>query len=445
MDNLIANIPAVMVARQSITFEAAGVTALNIHIIYQVGSPLKSYVPGRAINSISGFQSGKGYYIIPKQNMDLSAILIPPIPPYPETVEGVVYDYPDTGSAVGLRYAAFPYYDYLADNSDLTSFKLSSIHPAGEKLMIGRSTEGGTNFTWKQLSVAGTPVGGVNLVMSRIGNWIYLARQDDGQVIEISRCPEADFRNNFAGATFTVIDTHDFGAGGYLVGPRAIMQLSNGTYLLPYFFQNSTDGLCGLLKSVDGITFTLGANIYQRIAPGDNTIPVEPVIIETTPGTLVCLIRRYNTSTLGGDSFYHIKSTDYGETWTPSTNLNIINFGSSQGNPIDVIEHGGLIYMVNWNRKEPTPFKIQIITASIADFEANNYTNYSAITELDYLVNASNPPFNVPIDFGYGVLKHDPVGNLVSKFYDISALHTAGDEPNGRRCWIYQNIIAKAV
>lgn len=354
------------------------------------------------------------------------------------TVEGIWYDYPDPPTASGLRYAAFPYPVVLSDNSILSMLKLSSIHPAGEVLMIGRSIDGGTTRTWKQVSVGGVDVGGTNLVMSKIGTWIYFARQTDSQNVEISRCPESDFEDDFASADFTVIDTYDFGSSGHLVGPRAFMELTNGTILLPYFYQNATDGMCGLLKSVDGTNFTLGADIYERIAPGDNVIPVEPVIIETTPGTLVCLIRRYNTSTLGGDSFFHITSTDFGETWTPSANLNITNFGSSQGNPIDVILHEGAVYMVNWNRVEPVPFKIQYIVATITDFEANTHTNYSSITELSYLVNASNPPFNVPIDFGYGVLFHDWENKLWAQFYDISPEHTAGDEGNGRRCCTYQ-------
>lgn len=356
-------------------------------------------------------------------------------PYFPTTVEGVWFDYPDSPSASGLRYAAFPYPVVLSDNSILTMMKLSSIHPAGEVLMIGRSVDGGLNVTWKRVSVGGVDVGGTNLVMSRIGTWVYFARQEDSQNVEISRCLVSDFENDFDNADFTVIDTHDFGSAGYLVGVRAFMELTNGTILLPWFYQSGTTGTCGLLKSVDGTTFTVGATIYSVTA---TVIPVEPAILETTPGTLVCLMRRYDTGTLGGDSFFHVKSTDFGETWTPSTNLNITNFGSSQGNPIDIILHEGAVYMVNWNRKEPTPFKIQYITATITDFEANTHTNYSSITELSYLVNASNPPFNVPIDFGYGVLFHDWEDKLWAQFYDISALHTAGDEPNGRRCWIYQ-------
>jgi hypothetical protein len=79
-NNLFADVPAAAVARQNVDFSAAGFDTSNTRIIYEVGSPLKSWVPGRAINSISGFTLGKGYYIVPKVDMDKTTYLIPPIP-----------------------------------------------------------------------------------------------------------------------------------------------------------------------------------------------------------------------------------------------------------------------------------------------------------------------------------------------------------------------------
>jgi hypothetical protein len=78
-NNLFANVPAACVAKSTISFATAGITALNTLIIFEVGSPLKSYVPGRTINSVTGFTADKGYYIVPAADMDLSAILAPPL------------------------------------------------------------------------------------------------------------------------------------------------------------------------------------------------------------------------------------------------------------------------------------------------------------------------------------------------------------------------------
>jgi hypothetical protein len=77
--NLFVGKPNVVVALQDITFDEAGITSLNTSIIYKVDSPIKSYVPGRIINSINGFVFGQGYYVITKMDMDLSAFLAPPI------------------------------------------------------------------------------------------------------------------------------------------------------------------------------------------------------------------------------------------------------------------------------------------------------------------------------------------------------------------------------
>lgn len=78
-NNLFADVPAAVVATQTISFASAGFDTTNTRIIYEVGSPLKSYVPGRAINAVTGFTLGNGYYIVPKLDMDKSAYLIPPI------------------------------------------------------------------------------------------------------------------------------------------------------------------------------------------------------------------------------------------------------------------------------------------------------------------------------------------------------------------------------
>ena len=79
-NNLFADVPAACVALQTIDFAGAGFDETNTRIIYEVGSPLKSWVPGRSINAVTGFTSDKGYYIVPKADMDMETYLAPPIP-----------------------------------------------------------------------------------------------------------------------------------------------------------------------------------------------------------------------------------------------------------------------------------------------------------------------------------------------------------------------------
>lgn len=78
-NNLFADVPAACVAKQTIDFATAGFDSTNTRIIYEVGSPLKSFVPGRSINAVTGFTTDKGYYIVPKLDMDKTAYLAPPI------------------------------------------------------------------------------------------------------------------------------------------------------------------------------------------------------------------------------------------------------------------------------------------------------------------------------------------------------------------------------
>lgn len=348
----------------------------------------------------------------------------------PSTVAGVWYDYPDVPTTTTLRYNMVPYPIVLADNCIFSIHKLSSNHAAGEIIMMGVSRDGGATRDYRQTTVGGVLVGGTNLVASKIGLYVYLARQTDTQNVEISRCLASEILSDFDNADFTVVDNYDFGGAGYLVGTRAFMEISNGEIWLPYFFVESGHGFCSYLKSSDGLTFTNGNVAYDRV---DSAIPVEPCYIETSPGTIVCMMRRLLGE--GGAYFYQAKSTDYGENWSTLADPAVYTFGDTQGNPIEVFIRSGTVYMINCNRKVPTPFKIEYATATIADFEAKNQGAYSAVQVVPYTVGASNPPFNVPQDFGYCVAFQDWEGKIWVQFYDISADH---DGTNGRQCWIYQ-------
>ena len=74
-NNLFANVFAAGIAKQTISFAAAGFDSTNTAIIYQLGSPLKSYVPGRGINAVTGFTQNRQYYLVPIADMDKTAYL----------------------------------------------------------------------------------------------------------------------------------------------------------------------------------------------------------------------------------------------------------------------------------------------------------------------------------------------------------------------------------
>lgn len=93
-NNIFANRPNIIVAKQTISFADAGFTTSNLYIIYKVANPMLSYDPSRGINGISGFEFGQGYYLIPKIDMDITAIGVPPFDGYIEPEDGT------TGSTV---------------------------------------------------------------------------------------------------------------------------------------------------------------------------------------------------------------------------------------------------------------------------------------------------------------------------------------------------------
>jgi hypothetical protein len=90
--NLFANTPAACVAKQNVLFADAGFDASNTLIIFRVGSPLASWIPGRAINAVNAFEINKGYYIVPKVNMNKSQYVARPFYVMPDDI-GYTADY----------------------------------------------------------------------------------------------------------------------------------------------------------------------------------------------------------------------------------------------------------------------------------------------------------------------------------------------------------------
>lgn len=78
-NNIKALAPNAIVAKATIDFVTAGIDSTNTEIIYLVDDPLKSYVPGRAINGITGFVADQGYYLVAKTAIDLTAYVVPPV------------------------------------------------------------------------------------------------------------------------------------------------------------------------------------------------------------------------------------------------------------------------------------------------------------------------------------------------------------------------------
>lgn len=75
-----ANKPYSVVAKQSVSFAAAGINPTNTVIIYRVQGAYLSFRPERPINAIDSFVANIGYNIIPKIDIDLTEFLSPPLP-----------------------------------------------------------------------------------------------------------------------------------------------------------------------------------------------------------------------------------------------------------------------------------------------------------------------------------------------------------------------------
>lgn len=79
---LYAGLPQIAVSYVNMSFEAAGFNETNMAIIYEIGTPTTSYRPERSINGVVSFELNKGYYIIPKQDIQIEGLEIGFTPAY---------------------------------------------------------------------------------------------------------------------------------------------------------------------------------------------------------------------------------------------------------------------------------------------------------------------------------------------------------------------------
>lgn len=108
MINIFGGRPNTAVAKQTVSFVNAGITAINTAVIFLVDNPLKSYVPGRSINGITGFEKGKGYYIVALQDIDLQSWLMAPLVQPSTGVPLIIFSGESNSGGYALNSEALP-------------------------------------------------------------------------------------------------------------------------------------------------------------------------------------------------------------------------------------------------------------------------------------------------------------------------------------------------
>jgi hypothetical protein len=125
-----------IVAKSTVTFTTAGINTSNTEIIFKVDQGLSSFVPGRAINGISGFEANKGYYMVAKTAFDLEAYVVPPISSIPQLAQPASFAAAPSGSTqINLSWAAVTnatgYVVDRATNAGFTTGVALAIYSAG--------------------------------------------------------------------------------------------------------------------------------------------------------------------------------------------------------------------------------------------------------------------------------------------------------------------------
>jgi hypothetical protein len=358
--------------------------------------------------------------------------------PESTTIETLV----DDGGGL-IHYNGFPYPDLMEDNSIITGWKRSATHADKGPFMLKRSSNGGSSWTERQVTVDGLDVECAALSLKVVGNYVHIAYQDDELYtsVKFARILQSELISDFENADFESTTTLNFLAD-YSSSPFSQMVvMPSGKIFQPYYSvgtgPNAGKSISALIETTDnGVTWSFGPVIYTEASP--NPVPGEVVsetavaIVEegaTDADTKLVAYLRNETH-----QFYsHASSTDGGETWT----IDPVNFFYEFGNqvarsPVAVILYNGLVYIICGRRDVSEVYTIEYVTCSVADALTNNQSGYSANVVIDYTSNAQSN--GAAIDWGYPNPFVDSNGGLWCHFYDTSATQDGGD----RNCIIYQ-------
>lgn len=454
-NNLFANIPAVCVAKSTITFAAAGFTSGNIRIVYEVGAPLKSWIPGRSINAISGFTQGKGYYIVPALNLDMSAILYPPLDTYLVPVMDSLID--DDG-----YYNGFPMPEYEANGIISTLYKKASGHAPPGPLTLARSTTGGAGpWVKSPTSISGVPLLAETLyhIVSPTGRRI-IGYQNDGLYRYLKFAYANSLASNDFIASASVIDLGAGFSSGH--SPIKGVLMPSGK-IKCYWYKFGATATVGAVETTDDGTTWIDAG--ERIFTHGGTGPEDSLGHETA----VCIIENTGTDATCKmiavvrdgtyDPFMFFYSPDGGNTWLrdmvatdpgpggpfpryrvwePSPNP--YNFQGKQ-NPCDLILHtDGYVYLISGNRNTLPggQYILGYKKALAADAYINKWDTWTPFTPV-LTFNATT--LGSDIDCGYPVAFHDYQGKLWVQYYDVST-NPKDSGITEDRVWIKQVKIA---
>jgi hypothetical protein len=77
LDSIVdADVPALIIFKDNLTFIEAGINPSSTRIIYKVGTPNRSYDPSRTINAITSIEKHIAYYLITKTEVDFTGLII---------------------------------------------------------------------------------------------------------------------------------------------------------------------------------------------------------------------------------------------------------------------------------------------------------------------------------------------------------------------------------
>jgi hypothetical protein len=363
-------------------------------------------------------------------------------------------------------YNGFPFPHQLEDGTIISIYKKSSDHASKGPMMIAKSINGGASWTESQISVGGTPIECAALSMGVLSSGrILISYQDD----EIYRTIKWAYSDN-GGVSFTAsASVHTIVSGIMSHSPIKMIQMPSGKVLMGYYEYNGAGTqttIAFLESSNNGLTWALGSTISVN-----NTQATASPFADWKMNEFgVCIVENTGvdaTSKMiawgrvampddGGTYYKFYKSANGGTTWVQDSAEDAGSFVNDNGgtvagpfsrilnytflssnSPVDIMEHNGMIYVINGERNLTNGYKLKFSTATPEEAYRNKFDDWARpTTVLTFHANTAG----ATIDCGYPVLFKDYQGKLWCQYYDISTLANSG--PGDKRGLIKQVKIA---
>lgn len=338
-----------------------------------------------------------------------------PAPPFASLTTAIV--------DVDTKYAGFPW-PVQKDDTTIVFVKYSTTHADAGPMRYYKSWNGGRSWTTgANVTVGGTEISVTSLQTGIFDNRITICYTEDTY-----DSVKFAYSDN-GGVTFTASTALPYQVAW--TGSPSIQSMFNivSDTIFSAHYEIDTDSSRAFLiySANNGVSWARGNTVLLQsgsVFPDGRTSEWSCVITEM--GTMDANTKLASLHRNEDSQFYTFVSTANGFATSTEDVTNLMyEFGAQIDRaPTNMVNIGGIIYIVCGNRRVNSAYGIEWVTIPAASFYTNTQSDYSKV-KRSYVASAYTK--SAAIDFGYPML-YDYNGRPYITFYDVSPLyHTASE------------------